>query len=81
MSSSLSPEQQNSLQLFQEISQIPDIDLCQDILRENHWDVESAVESFVSGRRPASSTTSSASFGAPTGDGPSNSVRQRNVNR
>ena len=48
---SLTPEQQNSLQLFQEISQIPDVDLCQDILRENHWDVETAVESFVQGRR------------------------------
>ena len=49
---SLSEDQQNALSLFQEISQIDDIDLCQDILRENHWDVETAVESFVSGRRP-----------------------------
>ena len=53
----LSEDQQNALQLFQEISQIDDIDLCQDILRENHWDVETAVESFVAGRRTSSSRT------------------------
>lgn len=55
MASGLSDEQQNALQLFQEISQINDIDLCRDILGENHWDVESAVEAFVSGRRASTS--------------------------
>ena len=48
---SLSEDQQNALSLFQEISQINDLELCRDILRENHWDVETAVESFTTGRR------------------------------
>ena len=35
MSSNSSTEQENKIQTFQEITQIPDRDLCIDILREN----------------------------------------------
>jgi len=51
--SHITPEQQESLLVFQEISQISDAELCADILRENNWNIETAVESFVQGRRPA----------------------------
>lgn len=54
MSNNLTSEQQNNLQLFQEISQISDVELCVDILRENHWNVETAVDAFVQGRRTRS---------------------------
>ena len=50
MSSNISTEQENKIQTFQEITQIPDRDLCIDILRENNWDVELSIDSFVHGR-------------------------------
>lgn len=52
MHNALTAEQQERLHVFQEISQIPDQELCADILRENNWDIETAVDSFVQGRRP-----------------------------
>eukprot|EP01041_Mallomonas_annulata_P007510 gene7510-15368_t len=51
----LSNEQQNSLQLFQEISQITDINLCIDILNRNRWNVDLAIESFIHNRGSTSS--------------------------
>jgi hypothetical protein len=53
MRSALTAEQQERLLVFQEISQISDQELCVDILRENNWDIETAVDSFVQGRRPS----------------------------
>ena len=50
MSSNISTEQENKILTFQEITQIPDRDLCIDILRENNWDVELSIDSFVHGR-------------------------------
>lgn len=50
----LTNAQIDSLQIFQEISQIHDSDTCIDILTQNRWDVDLAVESFISGRRTAS---------------------------
>jgi hypothetical protein len=43
----LSSEQQVSLQLFQEISQIDDDEVCIQILTEHSWNVDIAVDSFM----------------------------------
>jgi len=45
----LTAKQRADLELFREITQISDIDLCMEILGENRWNVESAVDSFVQG--------------------------------
>lgn len=60
-------EQQDKIQLFQEISQLSDPILCREILEENGWNVDAAVDSFMSGR-------SSGSRNSRTSSAPSSSV-------
>ena len=62
----LTTQQQTNLQLFQEISQITDIELCIEILSEYSWNVESAVESFVHGTAPTSRSQPTQQTIAPT---------------
>ena len=46
----LTSQQQESLQLFREITQITDESVCIDILNHNRWDVDLAVGDFISNR-------------------------------
>ena len=55
----LSPEHQQRLQIFQEITQISDVPLCTEILEQNGWNVDVAVENFVQGRSSQPRTDSS----------------------
>lgn len=58
----LSERQREALLTFQEISQIEDISLSLQILEENGWDIDSAVDNFMSfGHRSSSSNFSSGS--------------------
>ncbi len=46
----LTSQQQDSLQLFREITQITDDNICIDILNHNRWDVDLAVEECINNR-------------------------------
>ena len=69
----LTSEQQSSLQLFQEICSITDDELCIQILTQNTWNVDTAVNSFMLQQTvpPTESSSSNSSLG---------STRNRNVN-
>ena len=45
----LSAEQQQSIQMFSEISQITDVQVALEILEENNWDVDQAVDRLMGG--------------------------------
>lgn len=78
----LNAEQQQKLQAFQELTQINDSSLCTEILQQNNWDVNAAVDNFMHGR-VSNAPTSSASVNRrrpqTTGSSPpSNANSQRN---
>ena len=72
----LTTEQLSSLQMFQEICQITDDELCIQILAQHTWNVDNAVNSFMtqqsSGGGGLTSTSNDSSFG---------NARNRNVNQ
>lgn len=68
----LTTEQQQSLQMFQEIAQISDPTVCIEILEENNWDVDQAVDRFMTGESNGGS--GSAASGVVGGVGVSGST-------
>lgn len=70
----LTNEQQTSLQTFQEICHLTDDELCIQILTQNTWNVDNAVNSFMS-QQTDTTTTESSSSNASLG-----SARNRNIN-
>lgn len=61
ISSFLTTEQQSNLRLFQEICQVTDDELCIQILTQNTWNVDNAVNTFMSQQSGASSFETSSS--------------------
>ena len=51
----LTSSQRNSLEVFQEVTQMEDIGVCLDIMNQNGWDVDHAIESFIQNRGTGSS--------------------------
>lgn len=54
----LSPTQLNSLNLFREITQVDDVDICRQVLESNSWNVDRAVDIFLTGGAHSSEPTS-----------------------
>ena len=63
----LSAEQQQSVQMFSEISQITDVQVALEILEENNWNVDQAVDRLMSGGGSSSSGGSNGGQGSGTG--------------
>lgn len=45
--SNLSADQQNTLQLFKEVTQISDDYLCLEILQQNHWNLDLSLSQYI----------------------------------
>ena len=72
----LTAEQQGNLTVFQEICQISDDELCIQILSEHSWNVDNAVNSFMSQNNASETAASSSNHMEP----PSNIGNARNRN-
>ena len=65
----LSAEQQQSVQMFSEISQITDVQVAMEILEENNWDVDQAVDRLMGGSGSGGGSSSGSNGGLGSGAG------------